>query len=56
MLQDITIFMRETYNVAHLKGWAMKIVTFKGGKDFLGPFEMAPWGLRLFWPLKWHER
>jgi hypothetical protein len=32
MLQDIIIFMQEIPNTAHLKGWAMKIVTFKGPK------------------------
>ncbi len=37
------------YNAAHLKGWAMRILTFKGGLDFLDPFEMAPCQIRDFW-------
>jgi hypothetical protein len=28
--------MQETRNLAHLKGWAMKILTFKGGRERVG--------------------
>ena len=42
MLRDIIIFMRETHNAAHLKGWAMKILTFKGGKRLFGHLLNGP--------------
>jgi hypothetical protein len=41
-LRDIIFLCGETHNVAHLKGWAMKILTFKGGKRLLGPLLNGP--------------
>jgi hypothetical protein len=56
---EIIIFMWGNPNLAHLKGWAMKILTFKGGPRLFGPLlnGLLPKsrlleGLRLFWPLK----
>jgi hypothetical protein len=38
MLLEIIIFVQGNPKLGLVEGWAMKILTFKGGLDFLGPF------------------